>query len=113
MKIVDVGVVLLDERDPFRRRDDADHAGVAGARVAEESSAATALPPVASMGSIIRTKLWLRSAGSFEVGPRRDRGQLVALEADVPHARGGDELEDRVQHPQPGAQDRDDDDVAR
>ena len=52
---VDVGMMLLDQRDAFGRGDDADHADRAGAGALSRSSAATALPPVASIGSIIST----------------------------------------------------------
>ena len=47
------------------------------------SSAATALPPVASIGSIMSTKLAPRPGGSFAVVLRRDGRQLVALQTDV------------------------------
>jgi hypothetical protein len=53
---VDAGMMPLDQRDPFRRGDDADHADHALRPAAcSRSSAATALPPVASIGSIIST----------------------------------------------------------
>jgi hypothetical protein len=42
---------------------------------------------------------------------RRDRRQLVALQADMAHARMGDELQHGVEHAEAGAQDRDDDHV--
>jgi hypothetical protein len=38
--------------------------------------------------------------------------QLVALEPDVAHSRGRNQLEDGVQHAEPGAKDGDDDDTA-
>ena len=60
--------------------------------------AATALPPVASIGSTISAVLDDRSAGSFEVVLRRDGGVLVALQSDVPDARIGQHLEHRVHH---------------
>jgi hypothetical protein len=52
---LDVGMVLLDERDPLGRRDDADHPDVARAGLAQQVERRTALPPVASIGSIIST----------------------------------------------------------
>ena len=77
------------------------------------SSAATALPPVASIGSIISTKLLLEAPRQLRVVLRRDRGHLVALQADVADARARDQLEHGVEHPEAGAQHRHDDDVGR
>ena len=51
------------------------------------SSAATALPPVASIGSIISTKLDVEARGQLRVVPRGDGRHLVALQADVADAR--------------------------
>ena len=97
---------------PSGRGDDADHVDAAWRRPpASRSSAATALPPVASIGSIIRTKLDVEARRQLGVVPRRDRRHLVALQADVADARVGHELEHGVEHAEAGAQHRHDDDV--
>ena len=75
------------------------------------SMAAAALPPVASIGSIISTKLSAIFGGSFEVIPRGDGRRLVALQADVAHPRRRQQFEHGVEHPQAGAEHRNDDDV--
>ena len=75
------------------------------------SSAATALPPVASIGSIISTKLSARFGGQLRVVLRRHRRRLVALQPDVADARVRHELEHGVEHAEAGAQHRHDDDV--
>jgi hypothetical protein len=43
---------------------------------------------------------------------RRYRRRLVPLQPDVPHARRWQQLEHGIQHSQPGAENRNDDDVA-
>ena len=52
-------------------------------------------------------------ARQLRVVLRGDRRDLVALQADVPDARVGHQLEHGVEHAEPGAQHRHDDDVGR
>ncbi len=66
VKIRTSGVRRLHGRDALRRRDDADEPDVARpGRVQSSQIAATALPPVASIGSTMSAVLDDRSGGSF------------------------------------------------
>ena len=109
---VDVGISLLDDRDALRARRRCTRCGRAGAGARSRSRPATALPPVASIGSIISTKLVAETRRQLRVVLRRHGGRLVALQAEVADARAGHELEHGVEHAEPRAQHRHDDDIA-
>ena len=68
--------------------------------------AIAAEPPVASMGSSRKTDAPAEILRHLLVVPARHRGHLVTLEAEVAHLGLRDELEERVEHPEPRAQHR-------
>ena len=108
----DVRMLPLDERHAFGRGDDADDPDARAPARASRSSAATALPPVASIGSIISTSLSSQPRRQLRIVLRGDGRHLVALQADVADPRGRHQLENGVEHAEPGAQHWHDDDVA-
>ena len=76
------------------------------------SRAETALPPVASIGSIISTKLRLEIGRQLRIITRRHRGQLVALQPDVSHPRRRQQLEDGIEHAEARTEHGHDDHIA-
>ena len=101
----------LDERDAFRRGDDADDADRFGAGLAQQIQAGDG----AAAGREHRVDHQHVAGAEIQrqlrVVLRGDGRHLVALETDVADARAGDQLEDGVEHPEAGAKNGNDDDI--